>query len=174
MLIEVPTLEPEVATELATQMIAGEKLPGEPDAARRIAEVTGGFPFYIHWLVSRLSTGGRSATRTEIDDAVKWLLTAVHDPCDLRHFLKRIHSYYPGVEKSALAILDYAARNQVPLTQADLLNVGKGAGTSEDEQMRELLRHLAMDHYLSKGTDGAYTFRSALLRRWWLIERGLE
>ena len=109
MLIEVPPLEPDVAAELATRMIAGEGLPGEPDAASRIAEVTGGFPFYIHWLVSRLSTEGRFATQTEIDDAVKWLLTADHDPCDLRHFLKRIRSYYPGVEKIVLAILDYAA-----------------------------------------------------------------
>ena len=174
MLIEVPPLEADVAAELATRMIAGEGLPGEPDAASRIAEVTGGFPFYIHWLVSRLSTEGRFATQTEIDDAVKWLLTADHDPCDLRHFLKRIRSYYPGVEKIVLAILDYAAKNQAHLTQADLINVGKGAGTSEDEQIRELLRQLAMDHYLSKGTDGRYSFRSALLRRWWLIERGLE
>ena len=72
------------------------------------------------------------------------------------------------------AILDHTVRNQGPLTQAELINVGKSAGTSEDEQVRELLRQFAMDHYLSKGTDGRYAFRSALLRRWWLIERGLE
>jgi hypothetical protein len=174
MLIDVPPLERDVAAELATQMIAGEKLPGESNAASRIAEVTGGFPFYIHWLISRLSTQGRTATQTEIDDAVNWLLTADHDLCDLRHFLKRIHSYYPGVDTIVLAILDHAAKNQAPLTQADLINVGKSAGSSDDEQLRDLLCQLAMDHYLSRGTDGRYTFRTALLRRWWLIERGLE
>ena len=153
MLIEVPPLEADVAAEARHPDDCRRRTAAGSGRASRIAEVTGGFPFYIHWLVSRLSTEGRSATQTEIDDAVKWLLTADHDPRDLRHFLKRIRSYYPGVEKIVLAILGYAA-NQAHLTQADLINVGKGAGTSEDEQIRELLRQLAMDHYLSKGTDG--------------------
>ncbi len=174
MLVEVPPLAPDKATELATQLIAGEKLKDEPGASRRIAELTGGFPYYIQWVVARLSIGGRPATGAEIEDAVRWLLTADHDPCDLRHFLKRIHSYYPNNAKIVLALLDHAAKSQAPLSPAELINVGKSAGTGDDEEVRELLRQLAMDHYLSKDSDGRYSFRSALLRRWWLLERGLS
>jgi hypothetical protein len=174
MLIEVPPLEADAATELAARLIAGETLSGDPDAASRIAELTGGVPYYIHWVVSRLSTSGRPAARAAVDEAVQWLLTADHDPCDLRHFLKRIRSYYPADEKIVLALLDHAAKSQAPLPQAEFCNVGKSAGTTEDDRVRELLRHLAMDHYLSKDQDGNYSFRSALLRRWWLLERGLN
>jgi hypothetical protein len=173
-LVEVPPLEARDARELAGQLLAGEQLKGDPDGAGHIAELTGGFPFYIHWVVSHLATAGRAATRGEIEQAVKWLLTADHDPCDLRHFLKRIHSYYPSDAKIVLAVLDHAARSATPLSQGDLLNLGKSAGTTDDDQVRELLHQLGMDHYLSKDTDGRYAFRSALLRRWWLLERGLN
>jgi hypothetical protein len=173
MLIEVAPLAAGVATELAARLIAGEQLAGDSDAAARIAEVVGGFPYYIQWVVSRLSTAGCPATRAEIDAAVKWLLTADHDPCALRHFLKRIPSYYPTQPKIVLALLDHAAKVQTPLSQADLINVGKSAATCDADQVRDLLHQLAMDHYLIRDTDGRYSFRSALLRRWWLIERGL-
>jgi hypothetical protein len=92
----------------------------------------------------------------------------------LRHFLKRIQSYYPTSAKIVLALLDHAAKSPTPLSQAELINVGKSTGTIEDDQVRELLHHLGMDHYLTKDTDGKYVFRSALLRRWWLLERGLH
>ncbi len=174
MLVEVAPLAPDIATELATRLIAGEQLAGDPDAPNRIAELTGGFPYYIQWVVAQLSTMGRSASHAYIEDAVKWLLTADQDPCDLRHFLKRIPSYYPTQAKIALALLDHAAKAQTPLSQADLINVGKSTGPCEDDQVRDLLHQLAMDHYLSKDTDGRYSFRSALLCRWWLLERGLN
>ena len=135
-LVEVPPLEPGIAMELAAQLIAGENLSGDPDAASQIAELTGGVPYYIHWVVSRLTTSGCAATRQEIDQAVKWLLTADHDPCDLRHFVRRIDSYYSTDAKIVLALLDHAAQSQIPLSQADLINVGKSAGTVEDDQVR--------------------------------------
>src|SRR5262249_1500936 len=150
MLIEVPPLAADVATELAARLLEGEKLPADPDAANRIADLTGGFPYYIHWVVSRLSTTGRTATRPQLDSTIQWLPPADHDPCDLPHFLKRIQSYYPSTVKIVLALLDHAATSQAPLPQADLINVGKSAGLADDDQVRELLRALAMDHYLSK------------------------
>jgi hypothetical protein len=59
---------------------------------------------------------------------VRRLLTAPHDPCHLRHFRDRIHGYYPGDEKSVLALLDHAAQCASPLGQAELMNVAKTAG----------------------------------------------
>jgi hypothetical protein len=52
--------------------------------------------------------------------------------------------------------------------------VAKTAGETDEKRIRELLRLLAVDHYLNRDTDGRYTFRHALLRRWWVIEQGLN
>ena len=70
-------------------------------------------------------------------------------------------------------MLDHAAKSAGPLSQGELVNVAKSAGAMEDERARELLRLLAVDHYLSRDTDGRYTFRHALLREWWVLGRGL-
>ena len=172
-LIEVPPLPPDVATQLAAQLLAGEELSDDADAARRIAEVSGGFPYYIHSIVSQLRMEGRQATGPEIERVVQWLLTDDHDPCKLGHFLNRIFSYYPKHAKIALAILDHTALVAGPHSQAELLNVAKSSGTIDDDDTRQLLHQLAMDHYLSRDLNGRYVFRNALLRRWWLLERGL-
>jgi hypothetical protein len=173
-LVEVPPLDPPTATDLATQLLAGEGLTADPTAGAIIAEQTGGFPYYIHWIVSELRLTGRPVTKGEIDLVVKKLLTAPHDPCDLQHFKKRIGTYYPQDEKVVLALLDHAAFFGGPLTQAEFINVAKSAGATDDNRVREVLRLLAVDHYLTRDTDGRYGFRHTLLRRWWVIEQGLE
>ena len=175
-LVEVPPLDQPVAKDLASRLLSGEGLIAEPAVPERIAEQTGGFPFYIHWVVSELRLRGPSGPISpgDIELVMKKLLTAPHDPCDLRHFKKRIDGYYPGQEAVVLALLDHAAASTIPLGQAELINVAKTAGASDDNQVRELLRLLAVDHYLDRDTDGRYTFRHALLRRWWVIEQGLS
>jgi hypothetical protein len=174
MFVEVPPLEPSLATELANHLLAGEGLKGDPTAAGVIAELTGGFPYYIHWVVSELRMSGGPVTSGDVDLVVKKLLTAPHDPCNLRHFRERIDRYYPKEEKLVLALLDHVAKNTGPLGQAELINVAKTTGPADEDRVRELLRLLAVDHYLNRDTDGLYTFRHALLRRWWVIERGLN
>jgi hypothetical protein len=173
-LVEVPPLDPATATKLAELLLAGEGLASEPTSAATIAEQTGGFPYYIHWIVSELRMSGQPVTATAIENVVKKLLTAPHDPCDLQHFKKRVSTYYPNEEKVVLALLDHAAFFPGPLSQAELVNVAKSAGVTDDNRIRELLRLLAVDHYLSRDIDGRYSFRHTLLRRWWVIEQGLE
>jgi hypothetical protein len=173
-LVEVPPLDLPAATQLAALLLAGEGLTGDPDAPQRIAEQTGAFPFYIHWVVSELRMNARPATGDDVDLVLKKLLTAPHDPCTLRHFRERINGYYPKEEKSVLALLDHAATTTAPLDQSALLNVARTAGTTDDDRVRELLRLLAVDHYLDRDADGRYFFRHALLRRWWVLERGLN
>jgi hypothetical protein len=172
-LVEVPPLDPPVATELASRLLAGEGLSGDQSAPEIIAREGGGFPFYIHWFVSELRLSGQPAIPANIDHAVKKLLTAPHDPCDLRHFKKRIDQYYPGEKKVVLALLDHAAKSVVPLSLADFVNVAKTAGAADEDRVRELLVLLAVDHYLDRDMDGRYRFRHIVLRQWWIIERGL-
>jgi hypothetical protein len=175
-LVEVPPLDPPVATELASRLLSGEGLTADPDVQAKISEQTGGFPFYIHWVVSELRMRGRSGpvSPEDIDLVMKRLLTAPHDPCDLRHFKNRIDGYYPGQGNVVLKLLDHAAASTTPLGQAELINLAKTAGASDDNQVRELLRLLTVDHYLDRDTNGRYTFRHTLLRRWWVIEQGLS
>lgn len=172
-LVEVSPLDATVATELATQLLAGEGLAADPKSAESIAEQTGGFPYYIHWIVSELRKSGRPATPDNIDLLLKTLLTSPHDPCSLRHFKERIDNYYPQEGKVVIALLDHAAASATPLRQAELINVAKTAGANDDNRIRDLLRLLAVDHYLVRDEDGRYRFRHPLIRRWWLIEQGL-
>lgn len=172
-LIEVPPLDPAVAADLASQLLIGEELTGDPTAPQLIAEQTGGFPYYIHWIVAELKKGNWATTAATVDLVVKTLLTAPHDPCNFKHFRTRIDDYYPKEEKPVLALLDHVASNPLPLAQAELMNVARTAVAVDGERVRELLNLLARDHYLNRDTDGRYTFRHPLLRRWWLLERGL-
>jgi hypothetical protein len=173
-LVEVPPLDPAIATELAARLLEGEALTGDPTAPRIIADQTGGFPYYIHWVVNELRTGGRAAAPVDIDLVVKKLLTDPHDPCNFRHFKDRIDGYYPKEGKIVLALLDHAAKSTVPVGQQELINVAKTTGATDENRVRDLLRLLAVDHYLDRDTGGRYSFRHVLLRRWWAIEQGLN
>jgi hypothetical protein len=173
-LVEVPPLDAAVAADLAARLLAGEGLTADPSAPRLIAERTGGFPYYIHWVVAELKMSGAAVAPRDVELVVKKLLTVAHDPCNFRHFRERIDGYYPKEEKVVLALLDHAAKSTVPLGQTDLVNVAKTAGATDEDRVRDLLRLLTVDHYLSRDMDGRYTFRQALLRQWWVIERGLN
>ena len=176
-MVEVPPLDPVDAEQLASHLLAKEGLKADdPSVPARIAEKTGCFPYYIHWVVSKLGISRRSSVVNpeDIDLAIKELLTGEHDPCDLLHFKTRIHGYYPGQENVVLGLLDHAALATSPLPQSELIGIAKTAGASDENQIRELLRLLLVDHYLRRDTEGCYSFRHELLRRWWVIEQGLN
>ena len=120
-LVEVPPLDAPVAADLAARLLAGEGLGADPNVPARIAEQTGGFPYYVHWVVSELRMGGRPASPEDVNLVVKRLLTAPHDPCNLRHFKDRIGGYYPQEGSIVLALLDHAASKPAPLGQVELI-----------------------------------------------------
>ena len=175
MLVEVPPLDAAAASDLACRLLSGEQLTADATVAGLVAERTGGFPFYIHSVVSRLTVAGSPATVAGVDAAVNWLLTTALDPCDLRHFSRRIGSYFPPTEaKIVLALLDHAAVAQVGVEMRELQNVAKSAGNVDNEVVRDVLRRLTLDHYLTRDVDGRYAFRHALVRRWWVLDRGVS
>ena len=45
--------------------------------------------------------------------------------------------------------------------------------TEDSETVRDVLRLLHDDHYLTRSSDGTWQFRFALIQRWWRLERGL-
>lgn len=88
-LIETPPLERAVASDLAMRLLEGEGLHYDASVPESIADRAGGFPFYIQWIVAELRLGKSPVTPENVDTVVKKLLTAPHDPCDLRHFKSR-------------------------------------------------------------------------------------
>jgi hypothetical protein len=174
MAVQLLPFDQTVATQLATQLLDGEGVKHEPAVPALIAEQTGGFPYYIHWVVSELRMAGRPVTPPEVDLVLKRLLTAPHDPCNFRHYKDRIPGYYPKEEPVVLALLDFAAKKAGPVGQQELIAAAKTAGAADENRVRELLRLLALDHYLDRDTDGRFCFRHALLRKWWIIEQELR
>jgi hypothetical protein len=171
--VEVPPLSEADAVTLAQRLLAGDALTAQGEAAAMIARQTGGFPFYIHWIISELRKTQRTVTPDGVQHVIATLLTAAHDPCSFRHFRERIDGYYPTEQKAVLAVLDHAAKADTPLTLTELVNVAKLGQIIDDERARELLRLLMVDHYLVRDADGRYRFRHVLLRQWWTIDRGL-
>ena len=98
-----------------------------------------------------------------------------NDPWELNHFRERIPVYYGKDNESAvLGILDGIAARQQPVSVNELLAELKGTGTLSDrEQLIGLLKLVEQDHYLSRDDHGSYQFRFPLLKRWWMLSRGL-
>ncbi|MCF7959601.1 MAG: hypothetical protein K9M08_02565 [Pirellula sp.] len=178
--IDVPPLADQHALQLARDLISGENLvAAAPDAAaKQIANTVGNIPFYIHWVVRTLADGpGRSMEQTDIERAVKKLLSSTADPLELRHFRTRIDHYYGENKAAVLAILDRVASNEELSIFPDLLKRAKVKfkipPDDIDERVRDMLRLLMMDHYLLRNDEGKYSFRYPLLKQWWRIERDL-
>jgi hypothetical protein len=50
----------------------------------------------------------------------------------------------------------------------------KGASEFDDrEHLLHLLTFMERDHYLKREAKGCFQFRFPLIRRWWMIHRGL-
>jgi hypothetical protein len=174
--VDLPPLDQEDAEELARRLVQGEGLrtADEVSSARAIATESGCIPFYIHVIVRELAVRSRSADPADVAAVVQEQLMDPQDRFMLRHFRERINTYYPDDIKLVLAMLDAVAGTDRPQTLRKLFGVAKHAGPVDEERVRELLRLLQLDHYLGRDADGAFAFRSALLRRWWRYDRGIK
>jgi hypothetical protein len=172
--IEVPPLDPTDAATLAGRLLASGKVAcNDQTVPTLISDQTGHFPYYIQVVVNELVISARPASPDNIHQIIGELLTRAQDPCNFRHFIDRLEGYYPGQKNHALHILDHAAVTSDPIEKNALLNIARHAGADDDEPIRTLLTLLESDHYLARDTSGRYFFRHTLLRRWWIIERGL-
>lgn len=172
--VEVPPLAPADATDLAHRLLEGEGLQSADPVqqARAVATAVDGYPYYIHHLVERLCQEG---PETPLEDLVTDCLTAANDPWDLRHYADRLPIYYrPEDQPYVLAVLDTLAIASNPLSFEALFEALKAHLATEDrEQVRAVLRLLHEDHYVTRHRDGTWDWRSALLKRWWRLDRGL-
>jgi len=177
-LIDVPTLAPEYAEEVAQKLLQGEGVAADdPQAtARAIAAACDGNAFYIQFVVDRLAQGGGPASPASVEGLIQECLTDPQDGWHMRHYRERLDTYYtdPEDRRFALALLDLVAAAPDPPAFAALFNQIKAKiATDDGERVRDVLTLLQRDHYLVLGADGAYRFRFPLVQRSWRLQRGL-
>ena len=147
--VEIRGLEPAAGCLLASQLLHSFQLHLDPTQAsavvERITQRTDGVPFYMAAVAQRLAQNPDTVTPHTVDSVVRQLLTADSDPWEMEHFRSRLPVYYRS------AVSDANGRHLI-----------------------QLLRSLALDHYLVSSVDKTYSFRFPLIRSWWQIAQGLE
>ncbi len=160
--------------DLAGRLLSGEGIEVEGACAEAVSSLTGDVPFYIHRLVARLPKTA-TASPASIERQFVRELTDADSDWDLGHYRTRLDKYYPDdtQRKIVLTLLDSVALAGQPLPFSELANLAKSKLETDDEAVRELLKLLLADHYLARDEQGHYHFRLEIVRRWWVLDRGL-
>jgi hypothetical protein len=168
-------LSPGDARALASALLSGASVACD-DAeacAAAIAEATGNVPFYIHKLIVRLPKDAPVGLAA-IDRTVATEIAHPDNDWDFAHYRDRVPIYYGTNAKVVLAILDTIAAANEPLALDDIRRgVSARLPFDDRDQLLELLKLLAQDHYLARDGNGKYAFRFSLIRRWWRFDRSL-
>lgn len=165
------------AIHLAEELIKGAGLSGAAlgPVAEEVAKLAGNVPFYIHRLIAKMPKGETVSPESAAVLLQKELCSGDND-WDFDHYRNRLAHYYPNQNDEAvvLALLDSLAVADGSLPMRQLLNETKlTIEGADDEQIRSLLKRLVADHYLTRNDEGQYSFYLAIIRRWWVLDRGL-
>ncbi len=188
-LVEIRALSEPDAITLADRLLREESVnvPTNDHHAilKRLVHLTDCVPFYIEAVCSRLGEVEESINISRVNETVQYQLTSDHDPWEMEHFRDRIGTYYAGKiddtlgakiwnEDIARAILDHLAVMHEPQSIDQILAVVKSKFRITDRNhIVEMLRSLALDHYLVSDTAKRYSFRFPLIQSWWKIAQGL-
>jgi hypothetical protein len=168
-IIEVPPLAQSAAASLAALLLEGVAVEWAPGVDREIAELTGGFPFFIHHCALLARDHGTLAVG-QAKKLLEHLFRDPHDRGNLRHFRKRLADYYGPQAALAASILDLLAKT--PASRGQILNRLRHENTSvEEDPLHDLLDQLEQDHYLARNDAGHYAFRYGIIERWWRFDR---
>jgi len=175
--VDLPPLSPTDAQDLSCLLLKGENISTDDlkATAQKIASAVDCIPYYIHHIVDEIVERGDKANIAIVGGIVDFYLTDPLDSWHMRHYLERIATYYtPEEQPLVLELLDVLATSDQPLSFEDLFNLLKSSMEIEDsEKTRNILTLLQRDHYIIRGTEGAFCFRFPLIQRWWRLERGL-
>jgi hypothetical protein len=158
----------------------------QDSVVKHLVELTDGVPFYILRVISRLAISEETATPSTVESEIKRHLTSTSDPWEMEHFRERLNIYYnrqltdadgklieaASVAKALLNNIAVATEPQsIDRCYAELKS--KMRFQNRDEVI-QLLKSLAMDHYLQRDDDGRYRFRFPLVQKWWILAEGLN
>lgn len=188
-LVEIRALSEADAITLAERLLKDEsvEVPTEDRHAilKRLVHLTDYVPFYIEAVCSRLGEVEDSLNIHLIEETVQHQLTSAHDPWEMEHFRERLGTYYAGkIDDTsgakirnadiARAILDHLAVMDDPQSIDQIWTIVKSKYQITDRNhIVEMLRSLALDHYLVSDTAKRYSFRFPLIQNWWKISQGL-
>jgi len=189
-LVEIRALDAPDAIILAERLLKEEDVEilaeGRQAILERLVHLTDCVPFYIEAVCSRLGESEGPINIRAVDETVQRQLTSDHDPWEMEHFRERLGTYYSGTvkdtsdtilrdEEIARVILDHMAVVNNSQSIDDVWDVVKSNFSLTDRNhIVEMLRSLALDHYLVSDTEKRYSFRFPLIQGWWRISQGLE
>jgi hypothetical protein len=189
-LVEIRALDAPDAIILAERLLKEEDVEilaeGRQAILERLVHLTDCVPFYIEAVCSRLGESEGPINIRAVDETVQRQLTSDHDPWEMEHFRERLGTYYSGTvkdtsdtilrdEEIARAILDHMAVVNNSQSIDDVWDVVKSNFSLTDRNhIVEMLRSLALDHYLVSDIEKRYSFRFPLIQGWWRIAQGLE
>jgi len=174
-LIQPGPLEPEHASSFAKSEIVRRGLRcAEADAcAAALSDLVSHVPFYIENLAARLPFGENVTPALIAAELEKELRSDVSD-WDLDYYRRRVKAVFLQNVKLVLAILDTIASSAcVALSFQEIRQLVSARMEVDDEDLREHLKLLCMDHYLVRDEANGYRFYLPLIRRWWQINRSL-
>ena len=189
-LVEIRALDVPDAIILAERLLKEEDVEvlkeGRQAILERLVHLTDCVPFYIEAVCSRLGESEGPINIRTVDETVQRQLTSDHDPWEMEHFRKRLGTYYSGTikdtsgtilrdEELARVILDHMAVVNTSQSIDEVWDVVKSNFSLTDRNhIVEMLRSLALDHYLVSDIEKRYSFRFPLIQGWWRIAQGLE
>jgi hypothetical protein len=175
--IEVTPIEPIDGAHLANLLFEGEHIRVLDDASKAsmaLSEAAGHIPYYIHYLVARISNSNGEIHSQRVQSCLKDLIADPNDPAHFGYYQTRLTTYYGAIEAQiALYALDALAALGRPAASPELLNlVRHRTPAAEEELFREVLQVLLKDHYLFKDANGMFSFRYSIVQSWWTYTRG--
>lgn len=168
-------LEKKYANSFAESELTRRKLSSkDPNiCSASLAHLTNNVPFYIEKLVARLPKG-MNLTPAVIEKELDEELRSDESDWDLDYYRRRVKSMFPQTEPVVLAILDsISASTENSLSFQEIRSLVSAKIIIEEENLREHLKLLCMDHYLVRDDVNSYRFYLSLIGRWWKINRNL-
>jgi hypothetical protein len=178
--VSVEPLEQNFAVELARSLLESKEIKCQDlvATAETIAKEVDNIPFYIRGTIDRFQYHPDRQLTIDVDtirQEIRSLLVDADDSWHMAHYLKRIANYYGDVDSELVrSILDIVADEQQSISTKDIIRTIQNSSqlTIAEQSIRDLLKLLEQDHYLTKDSiDLKYRFRYSLIRRYWQYQR---
>jgi hypothetical protein len=187
--VEIQALDLPDAVTLAKRLLQIENVNVvEADSGalpNELALLTDRVPFYLERVVARLAELDGPVYVNDARQIVREHLTDDNDVWEMEHFRGRLNIYYHGTSNDAngkpipcasvaSAILDVLATAPEPQTIDQVWAAMKAKLALDNrDQIIQLLKSLAQDHYLTSDSEKRYVFRFPLIRQWWVFAQGI-
>lgn len=177
--VELPPLRPVDAGRLAWALLLWTIGDGQahdepvPDIAERMAARCAGIPWFIHAAANDLRHLDAPLTVAAVDIVIEAARRSSTDGWQLRHYVDRLGGYYGDQAPLAELVLDAVAVRGTASPSEILEDLAHDGPVPSKAVLRDLLRLLQEDHYLTRESN-QWRFTYQLIREAWLDLQDLE